>query len=331
MVAGRVQALGLVSGGLDSLLALRVVAERGLVARGLCLSTGFGRPAYEARAARTDGVELHDVSERYLREVVVGAKHGYGSGMNPCIDCRAFMLREADRVARERGIDLLFSGEVVGQRAFDQSRAALERTARLAAVQDRLLRPLCAGLMPETEAERRGILDRRGALRLHGSSRRQQLALARRLGLEDAPTPSGGCCRLADRRFARRLRDLLAHRGLESVGGVEIEMLARGRHFRLDWRLKVVLGRDRAECCWLDRSAGERPTLQVASGRGCLALVDGPLDDEARLREAASLAARYSAERQRPAVEVRLSRRGAAARLITVPPAPAARLAGWRI
>ena len=329
-----VNALGLFSGGLDSLLATRVLARLGVAVRAVYLRTGFGRPAYEASVDRTaralqHEVEVHDVSERYLQEVVLRPKHGFGSGMNPCMECRVFMLREADRLARERGIGLLFTGEVVGQRASDQSHAALERAERRAGVGGRLLRPLCSALMPPTDVERSGAVDRQGALRIHGSSRRAQLELARRLGVVDFPTPSGGCCRLADHGFSRRLRDLLAHREPSRVGPDDMDLLQRGRHFRLDWQLKVVLGRNRAESVWLAEHASGRYTGQVASGRGSLLLVDGILT-ESRIPEVAALAARYCRENGERRVDVVLTRGGERRRL-TVSPAAEERLEQWRI
>lgn len=331
-MSDEIRALGLLSGGLDSLLAARILAGEGVTVRGLYLRTGFGRTTYEASVDRIvrehpDRAEVRDVSERYLKQVVLRPRHGYGSGMNPCLDCRAFMLGEADRLARERGIGLLFTGEVIGQRAFDQSRAALERTERQAGVSGRLLRPLCAGLMPPTELERSGVLDRRKAMRLHGRSRRAQLDLAGRLGITDFPTPSGGCCRLADRGFARRLRDHLAHRS--GADPAEIALLRRGRHFRLDWQLKVILGRDRTESAWLAERAAGRATCQVASGKGSFALVDGHLT-EPRIPDVGSLAARYSAESGRSRVAVILTRNGGR-QCIEASPASAEQLERWRI
>lgn len=333
-VSGTVRALGLFSGGLDSLLAARVLARAGVAVRRVYLRTGFGRQARERsvdRIARAepDGVEIHDVSERYLREVVLRPRYGRGAGMNRCMDCRVFMLGEADRLARAGGIELLFTGEVVGQRALDQSRAALEHAERRAGVSGRLLRPLCAALMAPTDLEKSGALDRSRALRLHGSSRRGQLSLARELGIDEFPTPSGGCCRLADRYFARRLRDHLSHHDAERIEPDQMALLQRGRHFRLDWRLKVVLGRDRTESVWLRSRAAGRPVCQVASGKGSLALVDGVLT-EPRIPDVAALAARYSADRGRERVEVVLEREGKRSRL-TVAPAPARTLERWRI
>jgi tRNA-specific 2-thiouridylase len=328
------RALGLLSGGLDSMIASAMLARLGARVEGVHFKTGFGREAYEISAGRLaeraewSAIHLVDATQEFFEQVLIKPKFGYGSAMNPCLDCRIFMLRRADRLARRRGIDLLFTGEVVGQRSMGQSRGALQSIEREAGVDGRLLRPLCAALMPPTIAEQRGSVDRGALGRIHGSSRRRQFALARELGLEGYPTPAAGCCCLADTDFAGRLRDELSHRQGKFLTEEEIALLKRGRHFRLSWNLKAILGRDLEESSWLAEHAEGRCSVQVADGHGSYGLLLGEPDASSR-RAAASLAARYSRHRQSAAVQVLL--RDGGEELLDISPATDELVERWRL
>jgi hypothetical protein len=304
------RALGLLSGGLDSMIAIGLLSGAGYEVESVHFRTGFGRKAYECSAERMAD-HVVDVGTEFFREVLIDPRFGYGSAMNPCIDCRIYMLRRADELAGRRGIELLFTGEVVGQRSMGQSRAALQRIEREAGVEGRLLRPLWS------------------LARIHGSSRRKQFALAHRLGLDEYPTPAAGCCRLADRGFAARLRDDLAHREKKLLTPDEIGLLGRGRHFRLSWGLKAIFGRDKDESNWLARKSEGSWSCQVADGRGSYGLLLGEGESECR-RAAASLAARYSRQRKRDLVEV-LFRRGTEEERLRVRPASDRDLERWRL
>jgi tRNA-specific 2-thiouridylase len=324
----KVKAVGLLSGGLDSTLAARLLQTQGIEVEGLHFSTGFckidhrravgrtrdrsdpRRLRHEALRAGADleaPVEIVDVAEEYLRDVVLRPRHGYGSAMNPCIDCRIFMLRKARRVAQERGAEIVFTGEVLGQRPMSQHRAALDLVAREAGLEGQVLRPLSAHMLPPTEAEREGRVDRARLGGIEGRSRKAQLALARGWGLREFPAPSGGCCFLADPSFARRLRDLVAHRGRDGVHVDDVLFLKVGRHFRLAPDLKVVVARDEAESGFLESRAGDGWTCRVADGRGAVARVEGHPGPD-RIEAVGSLAARYSRHRTEPRVEVVLWR-----------------------
>jgi len=327
------EVLCLVSGGLDSLLARELALRGGAHVRSVHFDTGFvhasRRASVERLAASVPSGDLRtlDVTGDFLREVVLRPKHGYGAGMNPCLDCRVFLLRRAWDVARESGISWLVTGEVLGQRAFDQSRRSLELTELEAGVSGRVLRPLSTALLSPGGASRPGLTDT--PLRMHGRTRAAQLALARRLGIEDHPTPSGGCCRLADASFARRLRDLVEHRDVAGIGRPEIERLERGRHFRLAWNVKVVVARDEAESAWLVAHAGEDRVGRATDGRGSVALVEGRPDPE-QLATVASLIARYAGARDGTPAEIELVR-GPERTLLRARPATGPSLAQWRI
>jgi len=323
-----VRALGLLSGGLDSRVAAAMLVRLGLRVESVHFKTGFGRAEYERAAKGTVDHDV-DVIEEFFHKVLLKPRFGYGSAMNPCIDCRIFMLRKAARLAKQRSLDFLFTGEVIGQRSMGQSRSSLQRIEREAGLEGRLLRPLCAALMPQTAAERQGLVDRGALGRIHGSSRKRQFALARKLGLKDYPTPAAGCCRLADRAFAHRLRDELAHRKNQFIPQDELELLARGRHFRLSWDLKAILGRDLEESSWLAERAQGRWSLQVADGRGSFGILVGEGDPSSR-RSAAALAARYSSQRRSALVAVLLRREGDDSRL-EVRPATDEQVEAWRL
>jgi hypothetical protein len=270
------------------------------------------------------------VSEDFLREVVLHPKHGYGAAMNPCIDCRIFMLRKAGEIARRQRFDVVFTGEVVGQRPMSQIRSSLERIEKESGLEGMLLRPLSARHLPPTDVERQGRLDRNRLGAFHGRSRREQFRMAGEMGVEEWPTPGGGCCFLADRNFARRLRDLVSHGRAEAIGPGDIVALKVGRHFRIGYDVKVAYGRDEAESTFLKSYAGDtRWTCHVTDGRGSLGVVYGEPGDE-RAGQVAGIAARYSRHRAEPQVEVRL-RRGSEERILTVPPASEADLAKWLI
>jgi len=343
------KAVGLVSGGLDSTLAARLLQEQGVEVEAVHFSTGFckvdHRRALKRPADRRDPkrlrnealrsgadlslpVEIIDVAEEYFRSVVVRPKHGYGSAMNPCIDCRIFMLRKAKELADARGAEVVFTGEVVGQRPMSQHHAALAQIEHEAGLEDRLLRPLSAKHLPPTRAERDGRIDRERLESANGRSRNAQLELAKRFGIDEFPSPSGGCCFLADRNFGRRLKDLLAHRDPSTIRQEDLLFLKVGRHFRLAHDAKLILGRDEPESTWLRLNAGSRATCQVQDGRGSFGVVEG--NSVKRLAQIAALAARYSTQRGNESVEV-LLRSGTGEQRIQARPATDAEAANFRI
>lgn len=294
----------LVSGGTDSALAAALLESQGLRVQRLHFVTGFAREDH--RRGLPPDAESHEVGREYFREVVLAPRFGYGAGMNPCLDCRIFMLRRAARVAAERGVEVVATGEVPGKRSRSQSQAALGLVERESGLEGRLLRPLSARLLPPTEAERDGRIDRARLGRAHSRSRREQLRIAAALGAAPLPATAGGCCRLADRAFARRLRDLIEHRDAPP-GSDELALLRLGRHFRLSWSARAVVARDEREGLAMVPLVGGRWTARVVGGRGPLVLVDAEATD-ADLSLAAALAVRYSRWRDRGGVEVRLAR-----------------------
>ena len=309
----RPKAVGLVSGGLDSTLAAEMMVRQGLDVTGLYFSTGFcktdhrravqrekdrdpARLRNEALRAGAEGgfpVEIVDVAEEYLQEVVLHPKHGYGQHINPCIDCRIFMLRKAKDYADAIGAETVFTGEVIGQRPFSQYRSALRLIEEQSGLEGRLLRPLSANHLEPTRAEQKGLIDRDALGSFGGRSRRGQEDLAREYGIEDFPQPSGGCCFLADAAYARRFKDLVAHLGTESIDQEQVLLLKVGRQFRLSPQAKLHVGRDDAENRFLQRFAPGRWRIEAEGLEGPTGIVNG-VPEDSDLELAAAIVARYA-------------------------------------
>ncbi len=334
--AGSVLGVGLISGGLDSTLAARVLMEQGVAVHGLNYATGFcsndqrravERPGEaphrlrnEALRAGADlGVEVEIIPvEKEFFSLVTRPKFGHGANMNPCIDCRIFMLRKAKERMADLGARFVFTGEVLGQRPMSQHLSALRTIEREAGLEGLLLRPLSAHHLPETIPEKRGWVDRARLLGISGRSRRGQLALAEILGIGDFPQPCGGCCSLTDETFSRRLRDVLAHQVPFEPGTGDPVLLKVGRHFRVSHGVKVIVGRDEAENIFLARHLAGRWWFEVPDAGSPLVLVQGDPDAELR-RFIAGITARYSSRRREREVDVVATRDGTQERLRVAP------------
>ena len=303
-----VRAIGLLSGGLDSMLAARILQEQGIEVTGISFETPFFNASKARAAASRLGIPLlvRDITDRHL-EMMKAPPHGFGSNMNPCIDCHALMVGIAARIMRREGLDFVFTGEVLNERPMSQNRKALGIVEREADCVGYLLRPLSARLLDETVPERDGRVDRNGLLALQGRSRKPQMELARKYGIEDYPTPAGGCL-LTDPGFSRRLRDLMEHEGLDDVR--LIHLLRPGRHFRLAGGRKVVVGRNEAENGRIEELGEENDTVLVPRGvPGPTALIPGGGNAE-EIVEAARILARYSDAKEGEKVRVSVKRAG---------------------
>jgi len=291
----KAKALALFSGGLDSSLAIKLVQEQGIEVEAITFLTPFysaksGDFSLE-RAAQQLGVSLTVVrlGLDYLR-VIRKPKYGYGKHMNPCIDCRIYMLKKAKQYARRIGVSFIITGEVLGERPMSQNWKALRIVEEESSLKGKLLRPLSAKLLPPTEPEKAGIVDRNRLLDIRGRSRKRQLALARAYGITEYQSPSGGCL-LTYKEFAAKLRDLLTHR--KRVSMADLELLKVGRHFRLGDN-KIIVGRSREENEMLLRLKGRNDYFFEAQGCGSpITLLQGPKTRQA-IEKAAQLTAYYS-------------------------------------
>jgi hypothetical protein len=342
----------MISGGLDSTLALALVKRQGVEVKAVNFYTGFcitetqrrkgGRPdgtmpANEALRAAADlevEIEYVDVSESGYLDMIVNPRYGYGANANPCVDCRIFMMRRAREIMEQEEASFVFTGEVLGQRPKSQRRDTLRIIERESGLKGRLLRPLSALLLEPTLPEEQGLVDRSRLLDFSGRSRQRQIQLARDLGVSDWPQPAGGCCYLTDEAFSRKFFDLLDAR--EEAGeerGIrrdDIVLLSTGRHFRLSPRAKLIVGRTEAENAILEGYRGGRARLEARALTGPVALVEGVPTWEERLL-AARIVARYGKGKDLPLVAVDWQEEGFAETYEVEPDRDEARIESLRI
>ncbi len=287
-----VRALGLFSGGLDSMLAAAVLRAQGIEVTLICFVTPFfgAERARESAAHLNLPLKVVDFTEKFL-PLIYDPPHGWGRGHNPCIDCHTLMIREAGAMMAAEGFDLVFTGEVLGQRPMSQNRGSLNLIARDSGIAERLLRPLSAKALKSTQPEVLGRVDRERLLNLSGRGRKRQIALAEEYGIKRYPAPAGGCL-LTDPGYARRLKELLGRVG--EATRQELELLKWGRQFRLPGGAKAVVGRTQRENeALLSLKTPADFLVKVEEYPGPLVLVGGAAS-EADLEAAAGLAAAYS-------------------------------------
>ena len=292
-----VRCIALLSGGLDSMLAIRIMQEQQIEVEALNFKTIFSCCRDEAgQAARQLGVRITAVGQEddYL-DLVRYPRFGYGKGANPCVDCRIYMFEKARRFMDQVGAQFIVSGEVVGQRPMSQKRRDLDVISYHSQCEDLLLRPLSAKLLPPTLPERKGWVDREKLYDFQGRSRKGLIALATRLGLTALPTASTGCA-LTEPLFAMKVFDLI--RASDENRRWDFELLKFGRHFRMDPNTKVVVGKDAAENEHLSYmhqlpNASSTASLFPENFLGPRALVLGPAS-QAAIDFAAALVLRYS-------------------------------------
>ena len=302
-------AVVLFSGGLDSILAARVLMAQGLVVRCLhCVSPFFGEPGAVQRWKRLYGVDVDvaDVSDAFAALLRERPPHGFGKCLNPCVDCKILLLRAARRHMEEVGARFLASGEVLGQRPMSQRLDTLHLIPREAGVRGLLLRPLCARHLPPTEPEEKGLVDRERLLGISGRGRGDQLALARQFGFSEIPTPGGGC-RLTERENARRYWLALTRKapGDGAPTARDFRLAATGRQYwrpfagRWHW---LCVGRNNKDNERLREGAGPGDVLLRLSGLpGPLGLARGGLAWEKPLLEEAAAIVASCAPRAREA------------------------------
>ena len=288
----KVKGLGLFSGGLDSILAVKVMMAQGVEVTGVTCTTPFFSPEKARAAAKRIGLYLMevDITKEHL-DMLKSPRYGYGKNMNPCIDCHTLMLKIAGRIMEDRKADFIFTGEVLGQRPMSQTRQSLYVVAKNSGYQAYILRPLSALLLPETRPEIEGKVDRQRLLAIKGKGRKDQIAMARRYGIDHYPAPAGGCL-LTDPMFSKRLRDLFRHSLDFEIR--DIELLKYGRHFRINGFSKAIVGRNSFENEALQRLSDEDDiVIHIAQFPGPTTMVPHGGDD-ITIHSAASLCALYS-------------------------------------
>ena len=245
------KALALFSGGLDSMLSIKLISDQNIEVVALYMDTGFGVDEEKHEILRHHAalagasLKVVDMRNEYLRDVLFNPKYGYGKQFNPCIDCHGYMFKTALNMLKSENANFIITGEVVGQRPMSQRRDALFQVKRLADDEDDLvLRPMCAKLLPPTKPEREGWVDREKLLDISGRDRKPQLALAKEFGFEDFATPGGGCL-LTIESFAVKIKDYLNFD--KEMRDIDVVWLKLGRHLRLPDGAKMIIGRDESD------------------------------------------------------------------------------------
>ena len=314
----KIRAITLFSGGLDSILAVKLIGEQGIDIEGITFETPFFNASRARISANKIGLplEIVDITRPHLA-ILKAPRYGYGKNMNPCIDCHTLMLNLAGKRMEERGADLIVTGEVLGQRPMSQTRQSLHVVAKNSGYADFILRPLSALLLPETRPEQEKKVDRSKLLSIQGRGRKTQFQLARHYGVEEYPPPAGGCL-LTDPNFSRRLRDLFDH--CPDPGLRDIELLKFGRHFRIHADVKLIVGRNQADNAAIQDLIREGDAvLHMADSRGPTVLVP-PGWDETTLSEAAGFCCLYANRPDDRPCKV-VCRTGGTARTFSVPAA----------
>src|SRR5512136_2744193 len=244
----KIKAVSMLSGGLDSILATKLILDQQIDVEAVNFSGFFcsckreGSAAVDAAKMLSVPLKVVRVGVEYLR-MVRKPKYGYGKNMNPCIDCKIFMLREAKKYAKTVGASFVFTGEVLDERPMSQHYKALRTIEEESGLKGRLLRPLSAKILPQTVVEKKGLVDREKMMEIRGRSRKPQMRLAEKFGIKTYPSPAGGCL-LTEKEFSTKMRDIFTHKKRCSMA--DVTFLKLGRHFRCG-RSKMIIGRNETE------------------------------------------------------------------------------------
>jgi tRNA-specific 2-thiouridylase len=330
------KAVALISGGLDSMLAAKTVMDQGIHVEGINFFTGFCveghthaiREKDRAKPKRNNslwvaeqlGIKLHiiDVIEEY-KNVLINPKHGYGAHLNPCLDCKIFMVNKAKQWIAENGFDFIITGEVIGQRPMSQRKDTMPVVARESGADDLLLRPLCAKNLAPTLPEREGWVDREKLHGFSGRSRKPQMEMAERYGFREYSQPAGGCCFLTDKNYSAKLADLWRAHGHKDYELDDVMLLKVGRHIRPAPHFKLIVAREEGEGRFLQGYRKEFISMAATSHNGPLVLIDGTPSAE-DLYLAAGITARYGQGREAEQVDVKITDKDGSERTIRVKP-----------
>ncbi len=297
------RALAMISGGLDSILAARIIKEQGIDVIGICFKSYFFNEKNAQRMTEQIGIRLEvvDFSKEHF-EMVKNPKHGFGKNMNPCIDCHAMMMNYAGELLKKFEADFIITGEVLNQRPMSQNKQALNTVKKESGFSDKILRPLCALNLEPTEIEKNGLVDRSKLLNISGRSRKIQMELAEKYGIKDYPSPAGGC-KLTEPNYAIRLKDALTRN--EDLSEKEIELLKYGRHFISEDNTKLIVTRNGEEGEQIKSLLDENDTVFLASKfNGPTGIISGSYTEKDK-ELISKIVARYGKGKNEEEVEVK--------------------------
>ena len=330
------KALALLSGGLDSMLAAAIMQRQGIPVHALTFVSLFtasrsadGTKLQSMAAADHLGLPLTIVNwSREFLELIKRPAYGYGSNINPCIDCRLAVLQKAREHMETLGCDFVVTGEVLGERPMSQRRQPMDMVQSRSGLGGLLLRPLCAQLLPATLPEQRGWVDRSALYAIRGRSRKPQMALAKKLEISEYPSPAGGCL-LTDPAFAAKMKDLLEHEPHFDLK--DAHLLKVGRHFRFGPAVRCIIGRNHYDNRVILSYARDGDTLLEARNfTGPLTLLRGEAGpDQVGLAAAATL--RYGKGRAADSAVVLWWKYGEERNELSVAPATEEQLQAWRL
>lgn len=302
------RALAMVSGGLDSILAAKLIKEQGIEVIGICFRSYFFNEENAKRMTKQIDIPLEviDFSKEHF-EMVKDPKHGWGKNMNPCIDCHSMMMRYSGELLQKFNADFIITGEVLNQRPMSQNRSALDVVKKQSGFSDKILRPLCAKNLKETQMEIDGLVDREKLLDISGRNRKPQMALAEQWGIKDYPSPAGGC-KLTEPNYSIRLKESLDRK--EEVTEKDIHLLKYGRHFVTDNKTKIIVSRTGEEGEQLKKLFNDKDMMFITCNfNGAMVIIpEGEKPNDEDLTIACRLAVRYSKGRDEDLVQVKFGK-----------------------
>lgn len=325
----------LFSGGLDSSLAASILKNLDIEVIGVHFLNNFGsyRKRFLLENCSEDNhikrlkelasilkIELRiiDISKEFT-DILLNPKFGYGANANPCIDCKIFMLKKGKQIMEEADADFVATGEVLGQRPMSQRLDAMNIIERESGLKGRLLRPLCAKILKETDVERLGIVEREKLLNITGRGRKEQISLAKKIGIETLVPPASDCCLLTDPKYSERVMDQIKH-SQEKPEAEEFDLLMLGRHFRISEELKLIVGRNLSENNALEKFQKNKFRFETLSAKGPVGIAEGIISNEKELILCASIVFRYSDAKKIGEGEVMITKNGNYRKVVKVRP-----------
>lgn len=297
------RALAMVSGGLDSILAAKLIKDQGIEVIGICFKSYFFGPDNAIKMTKQIDIplEIVDFSEEHFN-LVKNPKHGYGKNINPCIDCHAMMLNYSGKLLERYEADFIITGEVLNQRPMSQNKISLDIVKKESGFSDKILRPLCAKNLNPTKMELEGLVNRENLLDISGRSRKIQMELAQKWNINDYPSPAGGC-KLTEPNYAKRLKELLKYKETPTVK--DLELLKIGRHFRISQNAKIISTRTGDESKEIKNYITNNDIIFLAEDfKGSMIIIVGEPTEE-DIEFAAKVTAKYSKGKDEEKIKIK--------------------------